>query len=49
MGSNLSDHQLNIDYYILRMLYMNLMVATNAKSVIDTQKNKTKINTKGSH
>ena len=29
MGSNLSDHQLNIDYYMHEMLHKNLMVNTN--------------------
>ena len=40
MGSNLSEHKLNIDYYMQKMLYTNLMVVTNKKSVIDKAKNK---------
>ena len=39
MGSNLSDYQLNMDWYIQKMLYTNLMVTTNKKTVIDIQKN----------
>lgn len=38
MCLNLSDHQLDIDCCIVRMLYMNFMVATNQKPVTDTQK-----------
>ena len=39
---NLSDHQINTDCYLLRMLYMNLMVTTNTKPMTDTQKIKRK-------
>lgn len=47
MFSNLSDHQVNIDCYILGMLYEP---HDNHKSVIDTQKKiKIKSHTKGSH
>ena len=42
MGSNLSNHQLNIDSYMQRMLYINLMVTTNQKSVTYMGKNKEK-------
>ena len=42
MSSNLSDHQLKIDYYIHRLLYMNLMVTTNQKPVKDIQEIKRK-------
>ena len=52
MRSNLRDHQLNIDCYIHRLLYMNLMVITNQKPIINTQKIKrkeTKHNIKESH
>ena len=38
MGSNLSDHQLNIDCYMQKMFYTSLMVTTNQKTVIDVQK-----------
>ena len=38
MVLNLSDYELNIDYYIHKMLYMNLMVPTNQKPIIDTKK-----------
>ena len=52
MHSNLSDHQLKIDYYMHRLLYMNFMVTTNQKHITDTQKikrKKYKHNTKESH
>ena len=52
MCSNLSDHQLNIDCYIHRMLYMNSMATKNQKPAVDTQKIKRKEsthNTKASH
>ena len=42
MGSNLSDHQLNIDCYMHKMSYINLMVTTNQKLVIDMQRIKRK-------
>lgn len=35
---NIRDHQLNVDCYILRMLFINFMVTTNQKPRIDTQK-----------
>lgn len=38
MGSNISDHQLNVDYCMQKMLYVNLMVTRNQKLIIDTQK-----------
>ena len=41
MCSNLSD-QLNIDCYILKMLYVNLVVTANQKSMVDTQRTKRK-------
>ena len=34
MGSNLSVHQLNIDGYIYKMLYIQIKVNTNQKPVI---------------
>ena len=34
MGFYLSDHQLNIDNYMHKMLYINLMVTTNQKPAI---------------
>ena len=36
MCFNLNDHQINIDCYLLRMLYMNIMVTTNPKPMGDT-------------
>ena len=36
MCSKLSDHQLNIDSYMHKMLNMSLMVTTNQKPIIDT-------------
>ena len=42
MSSNLSDYQFNIDCYMHKMLYTNLMVTTNQKSIVDTQEIKTK-------
>ena len=42
MDSNLSDHQLNIHSYTQKMLYINLIVTTNKKLVIDIQKIKRK-------
>lgn len=42
MCSNLSDYQLHIDCYILRMLYMNLMVTKNPKPIRNTQNIKRK-------
>ena len=35
MGSNISD---NVDYYINKMLYVNLMVNTIKKPITDKQK-----------
>lgn len=52
MHSNLSDHQLKIDCYIHRLLYMNLNTTINQKPTIDTQKlkrKKLKHNTKQIH
>ena len=37
MGSNVSDHQLNIDCYMQKMSYTNLMATTHQKPVIDMQ------------
>ena len=51
MGSNLSDHQLNIDCCKQTMLYINLIVATNRKLVIDMytiKRKECKYNTKES-
>ena len=42
MGSNLRDHQLNIDCYLQKMLYTNLIVTTNQKPIIDMQQIKMK-------
>jgi len=42
MDVNLGDHQLNIDCYMQKMLYTNLMVTTYEKPVIDMQKIKRK-------
>jgi len=42
MSSNLSSHQFNIDGYMHKKLYINLMVTTNQKLVIDMQKLKRK-------
>ena len=42
MGSYLSDHELNIDCYMHKMLFINLMVTTNQKPVINIQKIKRK-------
>ena len=39
---NLNDNQLNIDCSVLRRIYMNFMVTTNPKPIIDTQKIKRK-------
>ena len=47
----LSGHQLNINCYMQKMLYTNLMVTANHKPVIDMQKikrNESKCITKGS-
>ena len=38
MGSNLSDHELNIDCYMHKMLHINLMSTTNQNLVIYMQK-----------
>ena len=42
MGSNLSNHKLNMDFYLHKILYINLMVITNQKPIIDMQKIKRK-------
>lgn len=36
MSLNFSDHQLNIECYVFRMLYINLMITTIPKPRIDT-------------
>ena len=41
MGSNLNDHQFNVDCY-MQMLHTNLMVTTNQKSLINMQRIKRK-------
>jgi len=41
MDPNLRDQQVNIDCYMQKLLYTNLMVTTNEKPVIDTQKSRT--------
>ena len=42
MSLNLSDHQLNIDSYMHKILYTNLIITTNQKPVIYTHKKKLK-------
>ena len=42
MHSNLRDYQPKINAYIHRLLYMNFMVTTNQKPIVDTQKLKRK-------
>ena len=42
MCSNLSNHQLKINCYKPRLIYMKHMIATNQKSMRDVQKNKEK-------
>ena len=42
MSSPLSDCQFIIDHYMHEMLYTNLMVATNKRTVIDMKKTKRK-------
>ena len=42
MSSNLSDHQLSIDTYMYKILYINLVETRNQKPVIDMQKIKRK-------
>lgn len=42
MYLNLNDHQINIDCYLHRMLQMNLVVTTNPKPMIVSQKIKKK-------
>ena len=37
MGSNISNYQLNIDCYMQKRLYTNIMVTTNQKSLINMQ------------
>ena len=52
MSSNLSDHQLKIDFFIHRLLYINLVITKSQKPVTDSQKRKRKEyknNTQGSH
>ena len=51
MYLNLSDHQINIDIYIHRMLYISFMVTTNQNPILNTLKNKEKAkgNSKENH
>ena len=42
MGSNLNDLQLNIDCYMQKTLYSNLMITTNQKPLINIQRIKRK-------
>ena len=52
MCLNLNDHQINMDCYLHRTLYMNIMVTTNPKPMIDTQnikRKKTEQNTIATH
>ena len=42
MCSNLSCYQLKIDHYKYKLIYVSLMVSTEQKSVVDTQKTKKK-------
>ena len=52
MCSNISNHQLKIDCYTHRLLYMKLLETTNEKNITDTQKikrNESKHNIKESH
>lgn len=35
-----SDYHLNLNSYILRILYMNIMITINPKPMIDTEKKK---------
>ena len=42
MGSNLNDHQINIDYYMQKWLYPNLMVTIYQNLLINLQKIKRK-------
>ena len=52
MHLQLRDQQLKTGSYIYRLLYQNLRVTANQKSIIDTQtnkKNQFKCNTKHSH
>ena len=42
MGSNLNDHQLNIDCYMQKRLYTNLMVTIYQKPLINMQRIKRK-------
>ena len=44
MCLNLIDHQINIDGYLLWMLYIKLMIITNPKLVIDTKNGERKPN-----
>jgi len=43
MGLNFSNNQLNIDCYMQKMLYTNLMVTTNQKPITDMQRKKEKV------
>ena len=38
MSFNLNDHQINMDCYLLRMLYMNLRVATYDRYIKNNEK-----------
>lgn len=40
VGSNLSNHQLNLDYYTHKMIHINLMVTTNQNLGLVLQKEK---------
>ena len=42
MGSTLSCYQLKIDCYRYKLLYVNLMVTTKQKSIVNIQKIKRK-------
>ena len=42
MGSNLNGHQFNIDCYVQKRLYTNLMTTTNQKPLINMQRIKRK-------
>ena len=52
MHLNLNDCQLKIDFHMYRSICMNLIITTNQKSIMKTQKIKTKElihNTKENH
>ena len=42
MGSNLNNNQLNIDYYVQKKLYTNIMVTIYQKPVVNMQRIKRK-------